>query len=82
MRVAPTGDGCGWYIWCGRECSEDPDFFSPLCVEHLGRHLPEVVEYLDLPPGYRLLIDGNDFEDVWFDYALLSPATHPFAKAD
>ena len=51
--------------------SEAPDFFSPLHVEHLAAHLPKVVEYLDLPPGYRFLIDGENYEDVWFDEKLL-----------
>jgi hypothetical protein len=73
MRVAPAGEECGWYIWCGVAWSDDPNFFSTLCVEHLCRRLPEAVEYLDLPPGYRFLIDGENFEDVWFDHALLSP---------
>ncbi len=74
MRVSPVGDESGWYIWCGVACSEDQDFFTPLCVEHLDRYLPEAVEYLDLPPGYRFLIDLEGFEDVWFDHALISPA--------
>jgi len=70
LRHPESGDTNGWYIWCG-ELSTADDFFSPLHVEHLGEHLPAVLEYLDLPPGYRFLIDGNDFEDVWFDEALL-----------
>jgi hypothetical protein len=70
MRVAPTETTSGWYIWCG-ELSEADDFFSPLHVEHLKEYLPAVVEYLDLPPGYRFLIDGANHEDVWFDASLL-----------
>lgn len=70
LRHPEVGDTNGWYIWCG-EFSTADDFFSPLHVEHLSEYLPAVVEYLDLPPGYRFLIDGNNFEDVWFDPALL-----------
>ncbi len=62
----------GWYIWCG-EFSDAPDFFEPVCIKHLTNYLPEdVLEYLDLPSGFRFLIDGNNYEDVWFDEKLLS----------
>lgn len=71
LRHNPTDTTNGWYIWCGSEFSEDPDFFSPLHVEHLSDRLPEVLEYLELPPGYRFLIDSTNYEDVWFDPALL-----------
>jgi hypothetical protein len=71
LRHKPTETTCGWYIWCGSELSEAPDFFSPLHVEHLAEYLPDAVEYLELPPGYRFLIDGNDHEDIWFDASLL-----------
>lgn len=70
VRHPEAGDTNGWYIWCG-ELSTAEDFFSPLHVEHLVDYLPAVLEYLDLAPGYRFLIDGNDFEDVWFDRTLL-----------
>ena len=62
----------GWYIWCGEEISEADDFFSPLHIEHISEYLPEVEEYLDLPPGYRFLIDGSNYEDVWYDEELLN----------
>jgi hypothetical protein len=70
LRHPPTEDTNGWYIWCG-ELSEADDFFSPLHVEHLAEYLPSAVEYLSLPPGFRFLIDGGNFEDVWFDPTLL-----------
>lgn len=70
MRIAPTETTNGWYIWCG-ELSDADDFFAPLHVEHLGEYLPAAVEYLDLPPGYRFLIDSANYEDVWFDASLL-----------
>ena len=47
------------------------DFFSPVHIEHLRDYLPQVEEYLDLPPGFRFLIDGDDYEDVWYDPELL-----------
>ena len=61
----------GWYIWCGEDMSDSDDFFSPLHIEHISEYLPEVLDYLALPPGYRFLIDGNGYEDVWFDEKLL-----------
>lgn len=71
VRVKPNATTNGWYIW-GGEFSHAGDFFSPLHVEHLAEYLPVAVEYLDLPPGYRFLIDANNYEDVWFDADLLS----------
>ncbi len=71
LRHPEADDTNGWYNWCGELSSAD-DFFSPLHVEHLADYLPAVLEYLDLPPGYRFLIDGNNYEDVWFDQALIA----------
>lgn len=71
LRHPPTDTTNGWYLWCGGEMSKAPDFFAPLHVEHLSEYLPTAVEYLDLPPGYRFLIDGADYEGVWFDASLL-----------
>ena len=71
LRLQPTETTNGWYVWCGGEMSDNQDFFSPLHVEHIKEHLPAAVEYLNLPPGYRFLIDGENFEDVWFDASLL-----------
>ncbi|MFL1565401.1 hypothetical protein ACI77J_30115 [Pseudomonas sp. O64] len=71
LRVNPENGTNGWYLWCGMEWSEADDFFSSLHVGHITDYLPEVVEYLDLPPGYRFYIDGNNFEDVWLDPELV-----------
>jgi hypothetical protein len=72
LRQNPEKGTNGWYIWCGDEMSQDDILFSPLHVEHIEEYLPEVKEYLDLPPGYRFLIDGNNYEDVWFEQELLN----------
>ena len=63
-------DTTGWYIWGGEELSDDPEFFLPVCVEHLPDWCPMVIRYLGLAPGWRFLIADN-YEDVWFDEALL-----------
>jgi hypothetical protein len=71
LRHNPENGTNGWCIWCGTELSDADDFFSSLHIEHIGSYLPEVAGYLDLPAGYRFQIDGNNFEDVWFDPELL-----------
>ncbi|ACY15441.1 immunity protein Imm33 domain-containing protein [Haliangium ochraceum] len=70
LRHPPAGNTTGWYIWAGEELSEDPDFFYPLHVEHLGEWCPEVLRFLGLPPGWRFLIAG-DYEDAWEDQSLI-----------
>ncbi len=72
LRYKAENGTNGWYIWCGEEMGKEDDFFAPLHVEHIAEYLPEVQEYLDLPPGYRFLIDGNDYEDVWYEQELLN----------
>lgn len=62
----------GWYIWAGQEFSHDADFFKPYHLEHVINLKPEIIKYLGLPPGYRFLIDGKDYVDIWFDQTLLN----------
>lgn len=70
LRVFPVGDTTGWYIWAGEQWSDEPDFFQPIHVNHLVDQCPLVLEYLQLPPGWRFLL-APDYEDVWFDAELL-----------
>ncbi|OJW27033.1 MAG: hypothetical protein BGO49_23905 [Planctomycetales bacterium 71-10] len=70
LRLRPEGDTSGWYIWAGEEWSDDPDFFSPLCVHHLASWCPAAIPYVLLPPGWRFLI-APGYEDVWFDEPLV-----------
>jgi hypothetical protein len=67
VRVAPTETTCGWYIHAGEEWSEDPDFYQPLCVEHLEQYCKLALPFLCLPPGWRFLMDGQGVIDVWQD---------------
>jgi hypothetical protein len=69
LRHPPEGDTTGWFFWV-REFSSDSDFFIPLHVAHLGDWRPEVLPYLGLPPGWRILL-APGHEDVWFDANLL-----------
>lgn len=70
IRHPIDDDMNGWYVWCG-EWSDEDDFFKPLHIEHIGDYLPGVKHLLELPPGYRFLIDDKGYEDVWFDEGLL-----------
>ena len=70
LRHPATDSTCGWYIWGGEDLRDDPDFFAPLCVEHLAEHCPEVIPFLALPPGWRFLIAPGQ-QDVWYDESLL-----------
>ena len=70
LRHPAENGTCGWYIW-GGELSEDPEFFQPLHVHHLVAHAPELVPYLALAPGWRILLARGQ-EDVWYDPALLA----------
>lgn len=70
-RLRPANGTNGWYIWCGEHWSSDADFYAPLCVDHFPALLDFVVPYLSLPPGYRFILDGQGYEDVWYDEAML-----------
>jgi hypothetical protein len=71
LRHPPENNSNGWYIWSG-DFKETDDFFQPVCLQHLRNYIKiDLTEYLDLPPGYRFLIDTNGYEDVWFDQKLL-----------
>ncbi len=66
----PVKNGtCGWYIWCGEEISDDPDFFQPLHARHIRKYLPTIEKYLALPIGYRFLV-GENHEDIWLDESI------------
>ena len=71
LRHEPKNNTNGWYIWTG-DYSNKKDFFKPVCLEHLHKSIElDLIEYLDLPPGFRFIIDGNNYEDVWYDEDLL-----------
>lgn len=59
-----------WFIWGGKEYSEDDDFFKSIHACHLDDRCPLAVRFLLLPAGWRFLTDGT-YEDVWFDPQLL-----------
>lgn len=72
LRHPSEGKTNGWYIWAGEYSSKDK-FFTPVCYKHISNYIDNsILEYLDLPHGYRFLIDNYDYEDVWFDEKLLN----------
>ena len=70
LRHPPEGDTSGWYSWGGEELSRGADFFQPLHVSHLKDKCPEIMKYLGLAPGWRVLV-ASEQEDVWYDEKLL-----------
>jgi hypothetical protein len=71
LRHPPHLQANGWFLWAG-EYSEDPDFFEPVCFEHLlDIHAP-TLEFLGLAPGWRFLFH-DDHRDIWYDEQLLKP---------
>lgn len=71
LRHPVKGSTSGWYIWCGKEYSEAPNFFDPLHAGHIYDEEPNLTKLLGLPPGYRFLLHG-DYLDVWYDASLLN----------
>jgi len=67
----PQDNYSGWFLWLGK-WSDGKDFFRPVHACHLMETKPQIIKYLGLPPGYRILIDDQGYEDVWFDESLLS----------
>lgn len=70
LRHPFSDDTTGWYIWCGENFLDAPDFFDSLCVEHLIERLPPVSDLLGLSPGHRFLI-ADGYLDAWYDESLL-----------
>ena len=69
LRHPAHGNMCGWYIWSGEMLSEDSDYFSVICYEHIVANAWDWVQYLALPEGWRFLA-APGYEDIWFDQAL------------
>ena len=67
IRYQPEEGTSGWFIWAGEEFSEATDFFVSMHIEHLKEFCPLVIKYLGLSPGWRFLVDGSGYEDVWRD---------------
>jgi hypothetical protein len=61
---------------------EDAGFFALLHFEHLAEYVPEAVEYLDLPPGHRFLVNHLNHEDIWFDGRLRGSAIQRWSLSD
>ena len=71
LRHQTEGESCGWYIWGGEELSQGPEFFQPVHVSHLPRYCSQLLPYLALAPGLRVLLAPGQ-EDVWYDALLLN----------
>ena len=69
LRHSAENGTCGWYIW-GGDLSDHPDFFQPLHVHHVVAHAPQIVPYLALASGWRVLL-APEQTDVWYDPSLI-----------
>jgi hypothetical protein len=69
LRHSPDARTSGWYCWTG-DLSNHPDFFVPLHQAQFVDRVPELADYLDLPPGSRFLV-APDYVDVWDERTLL-----------
>lgn len=65
----PAGNRNGWVLWTGTEPIAYPGYV-PVATGELVRWLPQVVPYLELPPGWSFQI-APDHEDVWEEPELL-----------
>lgn len=65
IRKTPeTSENVSWYIY-GGELQDGADFFETMTIKKLQDIIPEVLPYLALDIGYRFMIDGDEYEDVW-----------------
>jgi hypothetical protein len=71
VRHPPTATTCGWYIFAGDEWSDAPNFYQPLCVEHLAEYCKFALPFLALPPGWWFHTDGQGQYGASFDPKLL-----------
>lgn len=71
LRHPPENGTCGWYIWGGEEILDDEVFFKPLHVSHLEKACPQIVKFLGLAPGWRILT-ADGYVDIWYDEKLLN----------
>ncbi len=72
LRHPAAANSNGWFVWRGpaNPQNQADDFFSPIHVEHLDEHAPELAPYLALPPGWGVIL-APGYEDVWYDESLL-----------
>jgi hypothetical protein len=70
LRHSLEGDTCGWYIWAGKQMPSEDDAFSPIHADHLEQLCPQIIPYLGLLPGWRVLL-ALTHVDIWYDASLL-----------
>jgi hypothetical protein len=70
LRHPPEHGTSGWYIW-GGESSDADGFFKPVHISHLKEVAPNLMPYMALAPGWRVLLAAGHV-DVWFDEQLLN----------
>ncbi|ANF81759.1 hypothetical protein A3K93_05870 [Acinetobacter sp. NCu2D-2] len=65
IRKQPEGEqNVSWFIYGGEQVSNE-EAFETMTVRELQDIIPDVLPYLALEQGFRFMIDGDDYEDVW-----------------
>ncbi len=71
LRHPIEGRASGWYFWAGEDFPDGDDAFAPMHADHLQQRLPDVLPFLGLAPGWRILL-APDYRDAWYDAELLN----------
>ena len=65
IRKKPESvENVSWFIYGGEQVSNE-EAFETMTVRELQDIMPDVLPYLALEQGFRFMIDGDDYEDVW-----------------
>jgi hypothetical protein len=46
LRIPAMSGSSGWFIYGGDEAIDDPGFYQPLCVIHVGKYCEIAIPYL------------------------------------
>lgn len=62
LRLSPERGLCGWYVWGGTEASHDSGAFKTIPVANLLRQCPQLMPFLALAPGWKVLLAPEKIE--------------------
>ncbi len=62
LRLSPERGLCGWYVWGGKQASHAPGAFKAIPVANLLRQCPQLMPFLALAPGWKVLLAPEKIE--------------------
>ncbi len=77
VRLEPGPGTTGWFFWAGERSPRHQEF-DPTCVAHACAVAPEIADFLELAPGYRVRIGPDGY--AWRDARLTEARIDPCAK--